>query len=142
MWHAAERGVGAPPFAIRTIPAKAASAALPAHRAAGKSIGVSRPARGWRSVRPVLAALCLLATAGTSPPAAAAPAPGAGSACITEALPHDICLRDSTAGPGLLDAVRTAQACPPPPRCRQDQRPCNIRRDRNTGCITWQCCPR
>jgi len=35
---------------------------------------------------------------------------------------------------------RLAQACPPPPRCRQDERPCYIRRD--NGCMTWRCCKR
>jgi len=108
-------------------------------------IDASLPARIRRSARPIFAAFCLLAAAGMSPPAAAAPAPGAASTCNAEAQPHDICLRnDAAAGaPGFADLLRTAQqGCRPPPRCQQDQRPCNIRRDRNTGCITWQCCPR
>jgi hypothetical protein len=45
--------------------------------------------------------------------------------------------------PDQVTAIRSylmlAQACPSPPQCAQNQRPCNIRYDEN-NCITWNCC--
>ena len=88
-----------------------------------------------------IAALLLLSAMHEAP--ASAVGSGAQTAPLAQDSPADCgaVLPVAAAKNVAAGADMYAQACPPPPRCRSNERPCYISRNA-AGCMTWRCCPR